>query len=507
MKKRALAALLCAMLISTLVACDIEPGGLVGELLGGNENIVEGVVPEQKYPDTDMTVGDEQTWIDQTWPDIETQGPVEELNPDAYRGYELVIAGQNVVDLGYEEVEGNVVSVLSYARNHELHSTYGITVNAVMLEREDLTDMVKNDVTSGTGEYHMVYGSMCEALNDLMPNGYLYSLYDLPYVDLTSAAWDQSMHEGLAIGKYLPMATGAITPDASLQTSLLLFNAQMAEENGFDLFAYAAYGDWTIDKMYSVCKITFADLNGDAVLELENDRFGFVGSHLDAQAFATGFGASLISKDENNLPMPDTVAMDRMQAAYSDFYKLATSSISYYVTRQESLQNMDALTNCFADGRALLWASDVQGALEMMNADTVRYGILPYPKLDQSQEQYCSYVDCQATAVMVPEHSDSEKLALAGYALEAMAQISQRLYYDKLAMRVAPTEKDMEMIQLVWQTKTLDFGSNYFFMSMACSQSFASAMESGNSSVISQISAESKRLAKELEMLKEAAGQ
>lgn len=503
MKKRVAAVLLSVLLIGALSACnlaDLELGGLVGELLGGNEQVVPGqtmIPPDVNLDDQETWI--EETWIEETWTAVDNSVPVPDLNPDAYRGHELVILGTNAVDLGHGDDGNDIVSMLSYTRNEIMGGDYGIKIVSVEMQMEELPASVKTDVHAGTGEYHLVYAGMYLALPELATGGYLHSLYDLPYVDLTSDAWDQGIRQGLAIGDYLPMATGAITPDATLKTSLLLYNSQIADNIGLDMYAYAAYGDWTMDKMYGICEVVCVDLNSDGTWSPEHDRLGFVGTYSCAQAFAVGMNAQVIGKEESNLPVQEDVEV--LENAYARFYNLVTMHGSYYLTQREYLQSQSsAPAKCFADGRALLLASNVQGALEMLNSG-VTYGILPYPKLDVSQDQYCSYVDSMATAVMVPVSVDGEKLELVGFVLEAMAQTSQNLYYEKLGMRVASSDKDMDIFKMIWHTKTMDFGCNYFITSDPSVQCFMRAMEENQATVAVLIRQQSKALQKSLAKL------
>ena len=62
MKKRLFAALLCLILVVSFAACDMEFGGLVGELLGEG-GAIGGVIDR---PDV------EDSWIEETWVEDET---------------------------------------------------------------------------------------------------------------------------------------------------------------------------------------------------------------------------------------------------------------------------------------------------------------------------------------------------------------------------------------------------------------------------------------------------
>ncbi len=505
MKKRISVLLVCLGLVACLTACNLaemEFGGLVGELLGGNEGIEPGGVPVE--PDVNYGTAIDETWIEDDWvsPDVETvtQGPIETLNPHEFYGYELVILGQNTQDLGMEHM-GDVFETMAFERNDMLQERFGITVTTVMVERATLPTHVKQDVNAGVGEYTLVYAEMVQAAPELGQGGYLISLYDLPYVDLYSSAWDQSMHRELTVGNYLPMATGEVTPDAIKNTAAILFNTEIATDLGLDMYDYVQTGGWTLEKMYSISKEAVVDLNADGRITLQDDRVGFVGDFNGAQAFAVGTQAQIVIKSAENLPLLDASAIEHMQSIYAVFYSLATSTGSYYMTQRDYMQTMTQIESYFINGEVLFCGSDLQGVDEVRMTE-LQYGILPYPKQSEQQTDYRSYINAQATAVMVP--GSISDFGFAGYSLEAMAQLmcdnSSTLHY-----RIAFSPQDVEMLNVIAQTRTPDFASNYFYTELPAAQSFMRAMEDSGDSVTTVLRSGSKSLEKQIAKLIENA--
>ena len=109
MKKRMLVALVCMILVASFAACDMEFGGLVGELLG--EGTVDNVIdlPGNVLPETAV----EETWIEETWTAVDTfediGGGSSNIPTDIYAGQRLVLLGCRADDLGFDDPQGDAV--------------------------------------------------------------------------------------------------------------------------------------------------------------------------------------------------------------------------------------------------------------------------------------------------------------------------------------------------------------------------------------------------------------
>jgi hypothetical protein len=91
----------------------------------------------------------------------------------------------------------------------------------------------------------------------------------------------------------------------------------------------------------------------------------------------------------------------------------------------------------------------------------VEFGILPFPKLDEAQEEYLSL--SWNGFMMIPATADDQ---LVGAVAEALAAESHRLtvpaYYDVLlTSKVARDEESTEMIDIIYRGAVYDFGLNF----------------------------------------------
>jgi len=91
-------------------------------------------------------------------------------------------------------------------------------------------------------------------------------------------------------------------------------------------------------------------------------------------------------------------------------------------------------------------------------------GIVPFPKYNEEQENYNSYIFMGANAIAIPAaHPNAE---LAGVVLEYMSAYSQRdvrsIYFDRtLAEKYAQEEDAREMLDIILRTGSFDLMDVY----------------------------------------------
>ncbi len=161
---------------------------------------------------------------------------------------------------------------------------------------------------------------------------------------------------------------------------------------------------WTYNKFGETIALVSADLDGNGKYDL-NDRFGLL---TDTLAIKNGLfyasGISFFSKDENDLP----VLTGDVERAVSVLEKLLsiTSEKANTMLASDLKGISDPWTNglnkMFKEGNGLFYAIGLTVINKMRDMDS-DFGIVPYPKYDEIQENYISYVAAHCTnCVAVP---------------------------------------------------------------------------------------------------------
>ncbi len=491
MKKLTIWLLLAGMLLAMLAGCAQDQNE------GGSETDENGsAVEEESY------------WMNPA------------LKPDQVdiklEGTEVVILSYNKYDISPEENSSDPLEDAVYKRDDKLQNELGVKFNNQYQSDFNLiATAIKNDVTAGTGEYHIVYQHMIDAARGLAPGGYLYNLTELDYVDFDQEWWDQDCKKGFVIGDNMMMVCGDLLPSSMLITASVLFNKNLFEENGWDLpYEDAREGKWTMDDMLELTKDQTKDLNGDGKVIHTDDFYGVTAWAADADFnLFFGTGATMFSYDGDHLPVfdPDT---DRLQQIYDKIYKLLITQNSFHViwAQYEKDPSMYTATiDVFRDGRALFFPTYLSTTTSLRDM-VDDYGILPNPKYDEKQTDYLGFVNGSASMACVPSSLSDENLAVAGYMLEALASSSYHMTTDTLYDVVAKSKnardpESAEMVDIIIRHKVFDFGYSHFSGSdMPCFNIAQTALQSGKTSIVKDITTSERKTKTELKKILKAYG-
>jgi hypothetical protein len=118
------------------------------------------------------------------------------------------------------------------------------------------------------------------------------------------------------------------------------------------------------------------------------------------------------------------------------------------------------------------------------------FGILPYPKLTETQPNYYSRIE-GASAATVPITADGAGLERTSVILEAMASASLRevipAYYDVvLSVRAARDVESSEMLDIIFASRIFDLGDGLWFPDVR-SGIFQPMFSSNNRDIVSRL--------------------
>ena len=431
---------------------------------------------------------------------------------DEFSGQTLNILANREMDAGSEEASSDPLEDAIYRRNDKLQATYGIEiVTLVDTDYVSLSGKVTKDVSSGNGEYDLVYQHMVNSATSLATNGLLIDLDDLEYVDFDQVWWDQDAREGFTIGNHQFLAVGDLLPHTLLYSACLAFNKNHFDDQSMDYpYDLARDGEWTLDELNALTKDQTKDVNGDGKVDYENDYFGMTSWHLAGPYnFFYGSGATFFTKDSDNYPVY-SVDQDKIQNIYDKVYTTFVTNSSLYIT---DVNVHTEAYKVFTRGNALFCACSLT---QIANAEygfkdmADEYGLLPQPKYDTNQKDYMSFVNGAAAVVVVPKSVSSDKMDFVGFALEALSSSSYYMVTDTLYDKVAKSKnvrdaESAEMVDIIIRNRVFDFGYSHFYSKgFPCAILFQTCLDAGNTSVASAIKRTSeKTMTKEIDRILE----
>ena len=308
---------------------------------------------------------------------------------------------------------------------------------------------------------------------DLSLQNLLYNLKDLEYVDLNGEYWDKQAVEAFTVNNKCFIGVGDITLADELLAGAMLYNKKMAEDFKIgDIYALVHEGGWTIDKLIEMMTNVGADLNNDSIYDA-NDRFGYLGEErtLDQMWFASG--ETMTHKKPDGSMYVDLIG-DRSMEVIDKVWSLMNENANFgYWTRIESSAST-ANYELFTADRVLFQGTTMRPITQLRSKD-VEYGIIPYPKYDEDQEQYYTYQNPGACiSAVVPVTAPNKEMS--GAVMEALAHYGkQELYpaiYEVLFQyKVAQDFESQRMIDLIYGCRVWDLafaadcGNIYTFLS------------------------------------------
>ncbi|MBQ2256595.1 MAG: hypothetical protein II330_07000 [Clostridia bacterium] len=392
-----------------------------------------------------------------------------ELEPNEnIKGKDIYILTQTEMEMGSDEPnKSDPLEDAVYRRNDRIQNFYGVTLNPIVeLDYLALSGKVKNDVSSGSGEYHIIYQHMVDAATNLGAGGNLYSLTELEYVNFDNPWWDQDCKNGFMFGDNMYVVCGDLLPTSMMLTAAMMFNKTQFDQHDLEYpYDDAREGTWTIDDMLQITKDQTRDLNGDGKMNYSDDFYGLAGWSMACDYnFWYGSGCTMFTFDEDHLPVyqPNT---DRLQTVYDKIYELIITQQAFHVTVQEYLANNSMYAeplNVFKAGRSLFFAGSLIDGTALREMEN-EFGVLPQPKYDEKQADYMGFVNGAAPTACVPNSLSDEALEDAGFMLEVLASSSYYMVTDTLYDKVAKSKnardpESAEMVDVIIRHKVFDFG-------------------------------------------------
>ena len=366
-----------------------------------------------------------------------------------------------------QDYTGNVINDALFRRQLYMEEIYGVSV---LVEVDSAAyDRLSVQLNAGTFVCDL---SLINAVNTfaLAQMGLLVDLAQLESLNLEASYWDQRIQSEYAIGDRLYMLEGDFTINDELRTYVVLYNDTLYDKYGY----YDEYGSpydmvkdetWTLDKMLAMSKDMYLDNNNNQVRD-EQDTYGivgeltlcyyaFLGSGLKTIANNNG-QMTLLIKDNTFYSMIYDTLEDTMQMALNDdilMPQLLTDSSDIW----------GAASSVFENNRALFRTTSLSAALRLTNMESL-FGILPIPAYTEEQGGYYCWVSgnnhCPAAIPKsVPNAAENaEILEIFCYSSRYMEDSLYVSFYEVFRLaKLCRTPEDVEMLELVFNSKTFDF--------------------------------------------------
>ena len=366
-----------------------------------------------------------------------------------------------------ENEVGEIVNDTIYQRNKNVEERLNVVIQSVAVPgdwdaKDAYLNTIRNSVTSGSDDYDLV-GGYAYYLPMLAPEGMLYNLMDVNYLDPTSIWWNADSAKELTIDNKMYFITGDYSLALLRMTFVLYFNKQLVEDYSIEnLYQTVLDGNWTIDKLMNITKDVYSDVNGDGAVD-KGDMFGYAtttGNYVDAYWFA--FNQPIVSKDSNDIPQLayNTERMTTIvDTIYTYFYDSGSAyAISEYGTGDYDPQN--DITDIFVENRSIFMPQYLgfTDKLRTMDSD---YGILPYPKWTADQAGYYTTSQNGHTIFCIPttcKITDAVGATMEAMCAESYRKVTPTYFEVVLKEKYSRDSESSQMLDIIRDGIKFDFG-------------------------------------------------
>jgi len=422
--------------------------------------------------------GETDAPVSQTVPDAdESAEPEEPEEPETTRADypdtlpELDFGGETVVihtrgdsnatvEIYSEEMNGQPINDAIYERNELVSERLGVVIEPFIGSTWTAYDndvaAIRSSIMSNSAAFDIVAGWSAR-IPALSLECILHNLNTLPHLNLSQPWW--TVTDELDIGGQIHFVTGDVATSMLASMCIYLFNHKVANDLSIEnLYDVVRDHKWTVDYIHTLTSGLYRDLNGNGSFD-ESDFYGLTTSSVnDADGYMQGFRVSMVSRDEEGYPVLD-VNMEHLTTVVEKLYNLNWNNTGCWCITGDGTSLAP-----FVEDRTLLSTSRVTSMFDQLANMESDYGVLPYPLLNEAQENYGTRVQDSVSLWCVPiDVSSTEK---SGAVLEALSAQSYRTvtpeYFDvALKSRYSRDPDTAEMMDLVKDSIYFNFESLY----------------------------------------------
>lgn len=410
-----------------------------------------------------------------TAPEDSTEAPVETQKTHDDNGYlldslpdDLNFGGEKLTflywndapfaDFEAETSDDKILNAIN-TRNTTVSDRLGVTFEWVGIpgntkNRESFATTVRGSTETNAGDFDIVSAHSLVG-QDLFVQNLLTDLNDVNYLDFSKPWWPGQLTEAASVGKKLGFASGDISTNMLWYMTVMFYNVNLAETYGIeDLHDVVLSGKWTLEKMENVIKNTYMDTNASGVKDV-GDKFGLYCPATTLDSFLFGSGIRVIDHDENGMPkLSDDYGSEKT-------ISLVERLCSMFYDSDDAMTTSAYNGTSFAAGDYVLYSNYAHNAANAFKDVAFDMSVLPFPKYDESQEDYITTESFSYSIYMIP--ADAKNKDMSGAVIEALASAAYRtttpaIFETSLKLRYALNNKTAQVYDLIKGNICFDLG-------------------------------------------------
>ncbi len=362
-----------------------------------------------------------------------------------------------------ERNQGDLIKDAKFARNQAVEKRFNVNLELGYTGTySEVSTYVSKTVLAGSDEFDLLMGMAIDTGSLVLKKLFL-NWYDIENVNFDKPWWAESNKDELTVAGVAPLAISDFNFSAITSTYCMAFNKNLAAsyEMG-DLYKVVLDGKWTFDKLLELVKGVYVDDGNDK--RDNSDFYGMAhsnGSQINTYLWA--FDNPVCKKDEEGVPQI-AIKTDKINNIVSDIYDLIYNTGGVYY-EADAVSGSPYASEMFLAKKAIF----VPIGLGSCSSTGFRdfeddYGIVPYPKYDENQQEYLTMADGFHSVLAVPK--TVKDTAFVGTIVEALSAetwktVTPTFYEIALKTRYLRDNESKQVMDIVINGRTFDFGYIY----------------------------------------------
>ena len=401
-----------------------------------------------------------------------------------------------------EELTGEPINDAIYMRNKNVEDTLKITITENLVDWSVVNSTMNNSILANEDAYD-VFWNESHFVAPFAIKQQLASIGDVTGLNLTKPWWNAQAMDSFTVADRLFFLVGDLHLMFNESFWMVGFNKNILDSYQLkDPYQLVRDGAWTLDAMFEDMSAVATDLDGDGKID-GSDQFGVTCYNGALFPLLLASGETIFQKDADDIPsyvIPGDRFFSVFEKIATYFFAPAVNDIVCMDGRTPNIsQYPDTWHGVFSSGHALFYLEPI-GSLKKLREMEAEFGIVPYPKYDEKQENYVSYVAHYAAVLGVPiTNSD---LARTGVILENLSAESHKELKDTymkttLNFKYIRDVESAEMLNIIFSTGTFEL-SRVFGLN-AINDALSNSANNGGENLASLLSKSEKSANKSLE--------
>ena len=359
-----------------------------------------------------------------------------------------------------ESMTGEEVNDATFLRQVKVEDAFDCKIVETNVSIYDLKKELEKTVLSGEYAYDAAYQRADETIGGILENMYI-PLDDVYNIRLDRDYWSQDLLDVSSLGNTHYFATSDLQLMSFDGVWCIYFNAEMLKDRGIEApYQLVKDGKWTLDQLHTIASQA-CDLGPDESWAYDPAGqciYGFATFRDGIPKLLFGIEALFGGKDASDLPYLACSEIGFTERAL----KLAEfcGEAGAYFYAQPSTGNGDAYDQMFIDQRSVFCGAEIQFAQKLRGVG-MNYGMLPYPKYNESQESYHTTMINYLPVLTIPASNLSPEdvgIIVDALSYEAHLTMADVYYGNRVSLKGTgdDTANDVAMLEIMRETRSLD---------------------------------------------------